>query len=160
MSRPLESPLPSASADTQTPASEQALRWRRLLRHTCEHLGIASQDADRILEDQALQVGGIDLALHLNTPVGQGEFYADCGQPEPWQEADVCRSLLEEALTCEIPAITLALHPQSRHIVAKACLPLPVADEDGWLCTAMLLATVTRAREIRQRFALHSGGHS
>ncbi|MEY2618356.1 MAG: hypothetical protein RL522_1358 [Pseudomonadota bacterium] len=146
---------PPGSAAT----TEPALRWQRQLRCTCDHLHISALDADRVLKEQALHVGGIDLALHLNASVQQGEFYADCGRPEPWQEADICTQLLQEALSCDMPAITLALHPQSRHIVVKACLPLPAADDEGWLCTAMLLATVARAQGIKQRFALPSDGH-
>ncbi|MEY4652590.1 MAG: hypothetical protein RI884_1171 [Pseudomonadota bacterium] len=138
---------------------EPALRWHHLLRCTCEHLGITASDTDRIVEEQALQVGGIDLALHLNAPGRQGEFYADCGRPEPWQEADVYQQLLQEALSHDWPSITLALHPQSRHIVAKACLPLSIADEDGWLCTTLMLVTIGRALDIRQRFTLLADGH-
>lgn len=139
---------------------EQALRWSHLLRRTCEHLGIAAPDADRILDTQALQVGGIDLALHLNLPMQAGEFYADCGRPQPWQEADLYPQLLQDALSPEFPGIVLALHPQSRHLVARSCLPLQVADDAGWLCTTLLLATVGRAREVKQRFALFSNGHN
>lgn len=158
---------PGTNTDTPGPhlptppsAAEQTVRWHHLLRNTCGHLGMAPQDADRILSEEALQVGGIHLALRLNAPVQQGEFYADCGMPAPWQEADVYRHLLEDALVNDMPAISVALHPQSRHIVARACLPLPTLDDEGWLCTAMLLATATRAFEIREKFALPSDGHA
>lgn len=156
----------SAPTGTETAArplprdDEQALRWSQLLRRTCEHLGITAPDTDRIVEEQALQVGGIDLAVHLNLPMQAGEFYADCGRPQPWQEADLYPELLQEALSHDLPGIVLALHPQSRHLVARSCLPLQIADDAGWLCTALLLATVGRARDIRQRFTLLSDGHS
>lgn len=140
-------------------ADEQALHWSRMLRCTCGHLGLTPQDTDRILEEQALKVCGIDLGLRLNAPLHLGEFYADCGQPAPWQEAEVCQLLMQEALSCDLPGITLAQHPQSRHIVARTCLPLSLADEAGWLCTAMLLAAAGHAQDIQQRFALLPDGH-
>lgn len=139
---------------------EQVTRWQRQLRHTCEHLGIEARDTDRVIEDQAVQVGGIGLALQLNPSAQLGEFYADCGRPEPWQEAEICQQLMQEALSCDMPGIILALHPQSHHLVAKGCLPLAAADDEGWLCTTLLLATVARAREVRQRFTLQPDGHS
>ena len=144
---------------TASCAKVQASRWHHQLRCTCKHLGIPAQDADRILADETLQVGGIGLALRLNPDVQQGEFYADCGQPEPWQEADLHRELLQEALVNDTPSVCLAVHPQSRHVVVKSCLPLPAADEEGWLCTVTLLATITRAHDIAQRFTLLPGGN-
>ncbi len=144
----------------ETPSAEaQATRWQLRLRCTCSHLGIPAQEADRILADEALQVGGVGLALRLNLDVQQGEFYADCGLPEPWQEADLHRELLQEALVNDMPSVSLAVHPQSRHVVVKACLSLPAMDDEGWLCTATLLATVTRAHDIAQRFTLLADGN-
>lgn len=136
-----------------TPEASQA-HLRELLRNLCTQLGAGADETEHILANGCLRLEGVDVALHLNAQTQHLEFYADGGLPRPADERDLYSHLLEQALSNEIPALSFALHPQSRHVVVKGSLFLPALDEDGSLCMALLLTAVDRIRELQERFSL------
>lgn len=157
-------PCPLPTTEPATPATPvgpeiQAQRLREVLLGMCTHLGATREEADRIVEDQCLRLEGVDFALRLNAANQHLEFFGDCGRPEPYEETELHRHLLVEALSNETPSLGFALHPVSGHIVAKGSLFLPAIDEEGWLCTALLLTALTRINELREKFAFAPHGH-
>lgn len=125
-----------------------------VLRSLCAHLGASAEEADHILDSGCLRLEGIDFALRLNAETQHLEFYADCGLARPADERELYAHLLEQALSNDLPALAFGLHPQSGHVVAKGSLFLPAIDEEGWLCTALVLAAVDRIGELHETFAL------
>lgn len=147
---------PTTTPETSQAASPdaQAQRLHELLRSLCAHLGASADETDHIVDSGCLRLEGIDFALHLNAGTQHLEFYADCGVARPADERDLYAHLLEQGLSNDLPALTFALHSQSRRIVAKGSLFLPAIDEEGWLCTALVLAAVDRIRELHETFTL------
>lgn len=133
---------------------EQATACRELLRHVCGHLGLPPQDAEGWLDTDVVLLQDIPIAMHLETQAQRLDFYADCGLPRPCDENDLYRHLLEEALSNDLPALSFALHPHSRHIVARGSLHLQATDPEGWLCAGLLLAAVDRIHHLHERFTL------
>lgn len=153
--RPLTpDPLPATTDDGPGPALEAVIA------QLCGHLGADADQTVDIVAGGCLRIEGVDFALRVNEANQHLEFFGDCGLPSAWEQADLFRHLLEEALSNDLPALCFARHPVSGHVVAKGSLALAGLDPGGWLLLGLIVASLTRIKELRARFALLSYGDS
>ncbi len=147
-------PLPM-TPDPQAPATEApSPRLEDLLTQLCAHLGASPAQVADIAASGCLRIEGVDFALRVNEANRHLEFFGDCGVPSAWEQAELFRHLLEDALSNDLPALCFARHPVSGHVVAKGSLALAGLDPDGWLLLTLIVTSLTRIKEIRAKFAL------
>lgn len=149
----------AVDADTAPSAEAQTQRLQDVLHALCARLGAGAQESQHIVASGCLRLEGVDFALHLNAATQHLEFFGDCGVPAPYEEAELHRHLLEQALSNEIPSLCFARHPVSGHIVAKGSLFLAAIDDEAWLGAALVLTALTRIKELQERFTLAPNGH-
>ena len=125
-----------------------------LLAMICGQLGASPADTEQIVASGCLQLDEVDLVVRLDEDTQQLEILADCGVPAPSQEHGVFRHLLHDALTNTLPAIAFGVHPRSGCIVGKATVFAPLITPEDPLCAPLMQLLATRARELREQFAL------
>jgi hypothetical protein len=145
---------PAGQAGTEA----DRVRCRQVLQRACTLLGGDPAQGADLLDTEALLVDGVPFVLRLNPAGEQLEFFADGGRPRECDEVEVCRHLLEEALSNDIPALSFGLHPVSRHVVAKGAMCVATLDDDGQLCAALMLMAAERVHALHARFSLATVG--
>jgi hypothetical protein len=81
--------------------------------------------AGEIVEKQSCRFDGVLLQFALHAATWQIGVYADIGRPEPWQELEACRRLLEMQFHQGTPAIWLVgRHRDSAHLVLATHLAM------------------------------------
>ncbi len=132
--------------------------FRAILRRACTHLGLGGEEADQVLDTGCLRIAGVSFLLHLDEATRQVDVRGDCGRPDAWQDAELHRHLLQQALEEEIPGLAFGLHPVSGHVVARVRVFVPSVDEEGWLLVGVLAAALERIMELRGKFSFSTLG--
>ncbi len=154
----MQPPPPTAPDPGPMPAASAAPSLEEILAGLCARLGASPAQSADIVASGCLRLEGIDIALRVNGANRHLEFFADCGQPSHWEQADLFQHLLEDALSNDLPALCFARHPVSGHVVAKGSLALAALDAEGWLLTGLLVACLTRIQALHARFAFSHWG--
>lgn len=133
-------------------------RFRDILRRAAVHLGLSGEHADQVVGTGCLRLEGVPFAIDLDETTRQVRVLADCGLPAPWQEADLHRQLLQQALDEDMPGLAFGLHPVSGHVVALGRVYLPSVDDEGWLLAGLVAAALGRIVELKEKFSLTPQG--
>jgi hypothetical protein len=108
---------------------------------------------DQALAEGSCDVDGSTLAWRVDEQTLMLELYCDIGLPEPAQEHEAYRRMLEINLCRSCPGLYVGLHPESRRLVAATLQPAVLLVDENF-CVAAMENLVGQARVLREAAGL------
>jgi len=112
-----------------------------------------AQAVDQALAESSCEIDGSTLAWRVDEQTLMLELYCDIGLPEPAQEHEAYRRMLEINLCRSCPGLYVGLHPESRRLVATTLQPAVLLVDESF-CMAAMENLAGQARVLREAAGL------